>query len=59
MALSIPTGIMVIPEKNIDVKELIMVMTYSVVMFSILIQGMTITPMIEKAKTLEPAEEEK
>ncbi|WP_261834133.1 cation:proton antiporter [Vibrio ishigakensis] len=59
MALSIPTGIMVIPEKNIDVKELIMVMTYSVVMFSILIQGMTITPMIEKAKTLEPEEEEK
>lgn len=57
MALSIPTGIMVIPEKNIDVKEIIMVMTYSVVMFSILIQGMTITPMIEKAKGLEPAQE--
>ncbi|GAD80614.1 cation:proton antiporter [Vibrio ezurae] len=55
MALSIPAGIMVIPEKNIDVKEIIMVMTYSVVMFSILVQGMTITPMIEKAKRLEPA----
>ncbi|WP_261816103.1 cation:proton antiporter [Vibrio gallicus] len=57
MALSIPSGIMVIPEKNIDVKELIMVMTYAVVMFSILVQGMTITPMIEKAKTLEPKED--
>ncbi|GEA62314.1 cation:proton antiporter [Vibrio comitans] len=57
MALSIPAGIMVIPEKNIDVKEIIMVMTYSVVMFSILVQGMTITPMIEKAKQLEPSPE--
>ncbi|GAD91280.1 MULTISPECIES: sodium:proton antiporter [Vibrio] len=55
MALSIPAGIMVIPEKNIDVKEVIIVMTYAVVMFSILVQGMTITPLIEKAKRLEPA----
>jgi CPA1 family monovalent cation:H+ antiporter len=50
MALSIPAGILVIPEKQIDVKELILVMTYAVVVFSILIQGSTITPMIEKAK---------
>ena len=53
MALSIPSGILVIPEKLIDVKEIIMVMTYSVVVFSILIQGSTITPMIEKAKRAE------
>ncbi|WP_394248645.1 cation:proton antiporter [Vibrio profundi] len=53
MALSIPSGILVIPDKLIDVKELILVMTYSVVVFSILIQGSTITPMIEKAKTAE------
>ncbi|MGR5160152.1 cation:proton antiporter [Vibrio owensii] len=53
MALSIPSGILVIPEKLIDVKEIIMVMTYSVVVFSILIQGSTITPMIEKAKQAE------
>ncbi|EGU60941.1 putative Na+/H+ antiporter [Vibrio nigripulchritudo ATCC 27043] len=50
MALSIPPGILVIPDKLIDVKEIILVMTYSVVVFSILIQGSTITPMIEKAK---------
>ncbi|SUP16665.1 monovalent cation:H+ antiporter, CPA1 family protein [Vibrio mimicus] len=50
MALSIPTGIMVIPEKLIDVKELILVMTYAVVVFSILVQGSTITPMIEESK---------
>ncbi|MBO0215860.1 sodium:proton antiporter [Vibrio sp. Vb2880] len=53
MALSIPSGMMVIPDKLIDVKELILVMTYSVVVFSILIQGSTITPMIEKAKQAE------
>lgn len=53
MALSIPSGIMVIPEKLIDVKELILVMTYAVVVFSILVQGSTITPMIEKAKKAE------
>lgn len=50
MALSIPSGILVIPDKLIDVKEIILVMTYAVVVFSILVQGSTITPMIEKAK---------
>ncbi|WP_063658493.1 cation:proton antiporter [Aliivibrio fischeri] len=53
MALAIPAGIMVIPEKNIDVREIILVMTYSVVVFSILVQGSTITPMIDTAKKLE------
>ncbi|MCE7579104.1 sodium:proton antiporter [Aliivibrio fischeri] len=53
MALAIPAGIMVIPEKNIDVREIVLVMTYSVVVFSILVQGSTITPMIDKAKKLE------
>lgn len=53
MALSIPSGVMVIPDKLIDVKEIILVMTYAVVVFSILIQGSTITKMIEKAKVVE------
>ena len=50
MALSIPSGIWVVQDKLIDVKEIVLVMTYAVVVFSILIQGSTITPMIEKAK---------
>tara|TARA_R110001583_G_scaffold66935_1_gene191856 strand:+ start:1348 stop:2628 length:1281 start_codon:yes stop_codon:yes gene_type:complete len=50
MAMAIPSGIMVIPEKNIDVREIILVMTYSTVFFSILVQGSTITPLINKAK---------
>lgn len=53
MAMAIPAGIIVIPEKNIDVREIILVMTYAVVVFSILIQGSTITPMIQKAKQWE------
>ncbi|NNN44637.1 MULTISPECIES: sodium:proton antiporter [Vibrio] len=53
MALSIPAGVMVIPDKLIDVKEILMVMTYAVVVFSILVQGSTITPMIEKSKKAE------
>lgn len=50
MAMAIPSGIMVITEKQIDVREIILVMTYSTVFFSILVQGSTITPLINKAK---------
>ncbi|WP_299019266.1 sodium:proton antiporter [uncultured Photobacterium sp.] len=53
MAMAIPAGIIVIPDKNIDVREIILVMTYAVVVFSILIQGSTITPLIHKAKVWE------
>lgn len=53
MAMAIPAGVTVIPEKNIDVREIILVMTYAVVVFSILIQGSTITPLIHKAKQWE------
>ncbi|NLS14583.1 sodium:proton antiporter [Vibrio sp. SM6] len=53
MALSIPAGVWVFPDKLIDVREIILVMTYAVVVFSILVQGSTITPMIKKAKFIE------
>lgn len=53
MAMAIPAGVIVIPEKNIDVREMILVMTYAVVVFSILIQGSTITSLIHKAKAWE------
>ncbi|ELR66303.1 Na+/H+ antiporter, putative [Photobacterium marinum] len=53
MAMAIPAGVIVIPEKSIDVKEIILVMTYAVVVFSILVQGSTITPLIHKAKAWE------
>lgn len=50
MALALPSGVMMIPGHDVDLRQVILVMTYSVVMFSIVVQGMTITPMIEKAK---------
>jgi monovalent cation:H+ antiporter, CPA1 family len=53
MAMAIPAGVIVIPEKSIDVREIILVMTYAVVVFSILIQGSTITSLIHKAKVWE------
>ena len=56
MALSIPSKVAFV--ENIDIKDLILVMTYAVVMFSILVQGSTIEPMIRKAKTVDPNREE-
>ena len=56
MALSIPSKTAF--AGFIDVKDLILVMTYAVVMFSILVQGSTIEPMIRKAKTVDPNREE-
>ncbi|MFV0576246.1 MAG: cation:proton antiporter [Vibrio sp.] len=58
MALSIPHGKYFVTVHHIDVKEIIMVMTYAVVVFSILIQGSTITPMINKAKIVQKEMEE-
>lgn len=56
MALAIPTGTVMISssEGNLDVRDLILLMTYSVVTFSILVQGSTIEPMIKKSKLEDP-----
>ncbi|WP_417880062.1 cation:proton antiporter [Vibrio sp.] len=58
MALSIPHDKYFVTAGHIDIKEIIMVMTYAVVVFSILIQGSTITPMINKAKVVQKQMEE-
>ncbi|MGY4677209.1 cation:proton antiporter [Pasteurella sp. P03HT] len=50
MALSIPKGILFIEHIGMDVRDLLLVMTYAVVTFSILVQGSTIEKMIKKAK---------
>lgn len=57
MALSIPSKTAFVGE-GIDVRDLILVMTYSVVMFSILVQGVTIEKSIQKSKTVDPNKEE-
>ena len=56
MALAIPPKTAYV--NGIDVKDLILVMTYSVVMFSILVQGTTIEPLIRKSKQVDPNKEE-
>ncbi len=59
MALSIPSGVgFVIGEGiKLDVRDVIILMTYTVVTFSILIQGTTIESMIKKSKYVDPVHE--
>ena len=49
MAMSLPTGVMLAAGGDIDLRELLMVMTYAVVVFSILVQGTTIPRLIDKS----------
>jgi monovalent cation:H+ antiporter, CPA1 family len=53
MALSIPEGVAYEPCSQLDVRDLLLVMCYAVVLFSILVQGSTIEPMIQRAKQAE------
>ncbi|TNG92055.1 sodium:proton antiporter [Pasteurellaceae bacterium USgator11] len=58
MALSIPAQTAMIGETQLDVRDVILVMTYAVVMFSILVQGLTIEKMIQQAKKVDPNKED-
>lgn len=58
MALSIPKGTAFIGDMGIDIHDLLLVLTYAVVMFSILVQGVTIEKMIQKSKLVDPNREE-
>lgn len=50
MALSIPKGTLYLAHIGMDVRDILLVMTYAVVTFSILVQGTTIEKMIKKSK---------
>ncbi|HDR1102375.1 cation:proton antiporter [Pasteurella multocida] len=50
MALSIPKGMLYLEHIGMGVRDLLLVMTYAVVTFSILVQGSTIETMIKKSK---------
>ncbi|MCK3657865.1 sodium:proton antiporter [Pasteurellaceae bacterium Pebbles2] len=56
MALTIPANVATMTGENIsvDVRDLILLMTYAVVTFSILVQGVTIEKMIEHSKLVDP-----
>jgi CPA1 family monovalent cation:H+ antiporter len=53
MAISVPAGIGVGAHGLYDLRNVIVTMTYSVVLFSIIVQGMTVGPMIRRAKRVE------
>ncbi|MCL1056950.1 sodium:proton antiporter [Shewanella gelidimarina] len=53
MAMSLPTGVMLAAGNAIDLRDLLMVMTYAVVVFSILVQGTTIPSLIDKCNAEE------
>ena len=53
MAMAIPPGVVLVPEINVDLREVIVLMAYSVVVFSILIQGSTVSGMIHRANKLQ------
>ncbi|WP_439286963.1 cation:proton antiporter [Lonepinella sp. BR2357] len=56
MALSIPSHVALMTGDDVvvDVRDLILLMTYAVVTFSILVQGVTIEKMIERSKLVDP-----
>ncbi|WP_108944297.1 cation:proton antiporter [Shewanella halifaxensis] len=56
MAMSLPTGVVIITGSSIDLRELLMVMTYAVVVFSILVQGTSIPSLIDKSNAEQKAQ---
>ena len=56
MAMSLPTGVIVMSGSHIDLRELLMVMTYAVVVFCILVQGTTIRSLIDKSNAEQAAQ---
>lgn len=56
MALTIPANVAMVSGNDVqfDVRDLILLMTYAVVTFSILVQGVTIEKMVERAKLVDP-----
>lgn len=55
MALSIPTGVKLGASGQVELRDLILMMTYASVIFSILVQGMSITSLIRRANEAEKA----
>ena len=53
MAVSIPAGIMLDDDGSRGLRNLMTTMTYVIVLFSIIVQGATIAPMINRAKKAE------
>ena len=57
MTISVPAGIGFGAHEQYDLGNVIVTMTYSIVLFSIILQGATIGPMISRAKRIDAEEE--
>lgn len=53
MAVSIPLGVPIAGEGSLELRNVLVSMTYGIVLFSIIVQGSTIAPIINKAKRVE------
>lgn len=52
MAMSLPQGIVVDASSGVELRELLLVMTYAVVVFSILVQGSTMAGLIRRSNAV-------
>lgn len=50
MAISIPTGVAVGARGEFDLRDLLVAVTYAVVLFSIIVQGITIAPIVRRSR---------
>ena len=55
MAVSIPAGIMLDDDGSRGLRNLMTTMTYVIVLFSIIVEGVTVPPMINSAKRADKA----
>ncbi len=53
MAVSVPLGVPVAGEGSLELRSVLVAMTYGIVLFSIIVQGSSIAPLINKAKRVE------
>lgn len=52
MAMSLPEGVIIDSQSGVELRELVLVMTYAVVVFSILVQGSSMTGLIRRSNAV-------
>lgn len=52
MAMSLPEGVIIDSQSGVELRELLLVMTYAVVVFSILVQGSSMTGLIRRSNAV-------
>ena len=52
MAMSLPEGVIIDSQSGVELRELLLVMTYAVVVFLILVQGSSMTGLIRRSNAV-------